>query len=163
MNGSSWNGAVFLELLLSYLLPAAGVVLVSIMGIILALLMFRRQQRSVALLTCGSLSLLLLTSLLRAVWFAYLNNRLFSHQMTIEEHNHQMGISGLGFNVSFTVGLALLLAAVFVGRRQPRTPLPLPTSAEIGQEGEDTIQMGLLQPSAEKGQHVRRAEDQFRP
>jgi hypothetical protein len=119
------------DLLPPFLLQLVGqspVLLVYLVGIILCLAFRSRCPGPCALAGIG-LTLLLVTSVAQTWLFMYFFHAMHEHGWTQERYSMMNSITILGSNVIRAVGMALLVAAVLVGRGPGRRfaraePLP---------------------------------------
>jgi hypothetical protein len=159
---NAFDPRLFLEVYLSSSIAHIPDALIGLAGMVLALV-WRKRHPAVSLLAGLACGLLLLCALAWPAWVAF----------WITGHARASDVtSGQGYTLSVLVltvfratYLGLLLVAVFAGRRPAAhfaPPLTGPVSRSASED--ETVQLEAPPaPPVERSEHVRRAEDGFRP
>jgi hypothetical protein len=113
---------------LAYQVP---VLLVYLIGFVLALLFFGRQPTA-ALLTLIGTGLLVLVTVAVVVVQAFLVQQRMEENWSVERFARLMSTVGLAGSIGRAIGLALVVAAVFVGRGHTRPAIAGPGAAPAG-------------------------------
>jgi hypothetical protein len=136
--GESQGVTSMTETLSSFLWPqlayAAPVLLVSTVGLVLAIAFFRRHPFA-SILTLLGTGFLLLVTVTGLVAQTYLFHLRMEDRWTVERFAHWMSIIGIASSIGRAIGLALIVTAVFIERGPSLRPGSGPLEGEHPSSG----------------------------
>jgi hypothetical protein len=153
------SASVFLVQFLSYLALSGPHLLVYLVGMILALVWWRRH-RGVSALALTSLGLMTITTLAQGLVSAFMLSRLIDHESYIQ-HAKLSFLFGIVFGFLKALELGLLVFAVFAGRSG--TPKLIPQALEgrlPGASAQKPMEAVMPRPpAAAPSEQIRKAEE----
>jgi hypothetical protein len=100
-------------------LPLLPLYFLWVLGIVLALILFRKHPR-VSMLAAAACVIMIANSMTSALVYTWLPGFLLQGQnYTQEQFSQAMAVVGVGFNLVSAVAWALILAAIFIDRHRP--------------------------------------------